>query len=115
VTNLAIAAGPVCLFTRPLQTVWSPDDEGVASSLSEEIRLSIDYHGAQANAAPVDSIVLSGPGAHDPLLAEALGARTSLPVSVGEPLGPFAVDAVPSGDDPYRYTVAAGLALGVDN
>ena len=113
-TNLAIASGSMCLFTRPLQTVWSPDDEGVVSSLSEEIRLSIDFHMAQPNARRVESIVLSGPGAGDPRLSEELGARTNLPVSVGEPLGPFGVHAVPTGEDPFRYTVAAGLAMGVD-
>ena len=73
VTNLAIAAGPICLFTRPLQTVWSADDESVVSSLAEEIRLSLDFHMAQPNATPVNSIVLSGPGATDELVANELG------------------------------------------
>src|SRR3954469_24422452 len=27
VTNLAIAIGPICLFTRPLSTAWQEDDE----------------------------------------------------------------------------------------
>ena len=114
VTNVAIAAGPICLFTRPLQTVWSPDDEGVVSSLAEEIRLSLDFHMAQPNALPVESIVLSGPGATDELVANELGARTGLPVSVGEPLGSLGTHTVPSHDDPARFTVAAGLALGVE-
>lgn len=115
VTNLAIAAGPVCLFTRPLQTVWSADDENAASSLSEEIRLSIDFHMAQPNARPVDSIVLSGPGSSDERLARELRSRTNLPISVGEPLGPFGEHAVPVGEDPSRYTVAAGLAMGIES
>lgn len=114
-TNLAIAAGPICLFTRPLQTIWSADDEGAVSSLAEEIRLSIDFHMAQANARPVDSVVLSGPGASDQAVANELGARTGLPVSVGEPLGALGTHTVPSQDDPARYTVAAGLALGVES
>lgn len=114
VTNVAIAAGPICLFTRPLQTVWSADDEGVVSSLAEEIRLSLDFHMAQPNAIPVNSIVLSGPGATDELVANELGARTGLPVSVGEPLGALGTHTVPSHEDPARFTVAAGLALGVE-
>ena len=114
VTNLAIASGPNCLFTRPLQTVWSADDEGVVSSLAEEIRLSLDYHMAQPNAVPVNSIVLSGPGATDELVANELGSRTGLPVSVGEPLGRWARTPCPPRKIPRGITVAAGLALGVE-
>ncbi len=114
-TNLAIASGPICLFTRPLQTAWSAEDEDAVSSLAEEIRLSLDYHMAQPNACPVDSIVLSGPGAEDERVASELADRTGLPVSVGEPLGPLGTHTVPSHDDPARYTVAAGLALGVES
>ena len=62
VTNLAIAVGEICLFTRPLQTAWD-DDEAVASSVAEEIRLSLDFYAASPDARPVDSMVLSGPGA----------------------------------------------------
>lgn len=114
-TNLAIAAGPICLFTRPLQTVWSADDEGAVSSLAEEIRLSLDFHMAQPNARAVDSIVLSGPGAADNRVATELGSRTNLPVSIGEPLGIFGTHTVPTQEDPSRYTVAAGLALGAES
>ena len=114
VTNLAIAAGPNCLFTRPLQTVWSADDETVVSSLAEEIRLSLDFHMAQPNATPVNSIVLSGPGATDEMVANELASLTGLSVSVGEPLGTLGTHTVPSHEDPARFTVAAGLALGVE-
>jgi type IV pilus assembly protein PilM len=112
VTNLAIASGPVCVFTRSLSTVWAEGDESAASSLAEEIRLSIDYHMAQPQARPASEIILSGPGALDGELASALQARIGLPVSVAEPLGRLGTHTVPSGDDPYRYTVAAGLAMG---
>lgn len=111
-TNLAIAAGPVCVFTRALSTVWVEDDESVASSLAEEVRLSIDYHVAQAHAERASDIVLSGPGAHDPGVAAALTARVGLPVSVASPLGHMGEHTVPPGDDPAHYTVAAGLAMG---
>ncbi len=111
-TNLAIAAGPVCVFTRALSTVWAPGDEAAASSLAEEVRLSIDYHMAQPHAQRASEMLLSGPGAEDPTVAEALQARIGLPVSVAEPLGALGSHTVASGDDPARYTVAAGLALG---
>jgi len=115
VTNLAIAAGPVCLFTRPLQTVWSSGDDNLVDSLAEEIRLSIDFHMAQPNARAVTSVVLSGPGATDERVANELAVLTGRSVSVGEPLGILGNNAVPAGDDPARYTVAAGLALGVES
>ena len=63
VTNLAIAVGSACLFTRPLSAVW--DDEDAAARLADEIRLSIDYYMTQAQAKPVGEIVLSGPGSAD--------------------------------------------------
>ena len=111
-TNLAIAAGPICFFTRALSTVWEAGGGGSAGLLAEEIRLCIDYHLAQPEARPVTEVVLSGPGAHDESLAVELSSRVGMPVSVAEPLGSLGTHAVPSGDDPFRYTVAAGLALG---
>lgn len=112
VTNLAIAVGSTCVFTRPLRASWDTEDEEAASSLAEEIRLSIDFHMAQPQARPVDRIVLSGPGAADGRLAAELAARAGLDVTVAEPLGSLGNHTIPSHDDPYRYTVAAGLAMG---
>jgi type IV pilus assembly protein PilM len=40
VSNLAIAVGSSCFFTRPLSAVW--DDEDAGARLADEIRLSID-------------------------------------------------------------------------
>jgi len=112
VTNLAIAVGSACVFTRPLRAGWDPENDQSASALAEEIRLSIDFHMAQPDARPVHEVVLSGPGAADGRLAEELAARSGLEVSVAEPLGALGAHTVPSHDDPYRYTVAAGLAMG---
>ena len=53
VSNLAIAVGSSCLFTRPLSAVW--DDEDAGARLADEIRLSIDYYMTQAQAKPVGS------------------------------------------------------------
>lgn len=112
VTNLAIAVGSSCVFTRPLRAVWNPDDEHTVTMLAEEIRLSIDFHMAQPAACAVTSIVLSGPRAADERLAQELGARAGLEVTVADPLGTLGEHTVASGDDAYRYTVAAGLAIG---
>jgi len=111
VTNLAVAVGDVCVFTRPLHTAWS-DDEDVINSVAEEIRLSLDFYAASPEARPVESVVLSGPGAEDESVRDALEQRTGLTVSIGDPLGELGSHTVPTLDDPFRYTVAAGLALG---
>ena len=63
VSNLAIAVGTTCFFTRPLSAVWEDDDAG--SRLADEIRLSIDYYMTQPQAKPVGEVVLSGPGSSD--------------------------------------------------
>ena len=80
-------------------------------ALAEEIRLCIDYHLAQPDARPVDEIVLSGPGVPTRPWPTSW-AHLGMPVSVAEPLGSLGDSRRPAGDDPFRYTVAAGLALG---
>jgi type IV pilus assembly protein PilM len=112
VTNLAIAVGTSCLFTRPLSTQWDSDDDNVAAALAEEIRLSIDFYMAQPEARWVGEIVLSGPGSRRENLSEELSGLIEVPVSVAEPLGRLQAGKLPTGEDPYRHTVAAGLALG---
>jgi type IV pilus assembly protein PilM len=112
VTNLAIAVGTSCLFTRPLSAQWDSDDENVAAALAEEIRLSIDYYMAQPEARWVGEIVLSGPGSRRENLADELSALIEVPVTVAEPLGRLQAGKLPHDEDPCRHTVAAGLALG---
>jgi type IV pilus assembly protein PilM len=110
VTNLAIAVGSACYFTRPLSALW--DDEDAGSRLADEIRLSIDYYMTQAQAKPVGEVVLSGPGSADDSLAESLGLHLGLPTTVAPPLGVLDRSALGSSEDPHRLTVAAGLAMG---
>jgi type IV pilus assembly protein PilM len=112
VTNLAIAVGSSCLFTRPLAT--RADDAGVVDgfALAEEIRLSIDFYLAQPETRPVREVVLSGPRASMEGLQEQLASATGLDVVAAEPLGAFDRAALPAGEDPRRHTVALGLSLG---
>jgi type IV pilus assembly protein PilM len=110
VTNLAVAVGSSCFFTRPLSAAW--DDEDASSRLADEIRLSIDYYMTQPQAKPVNEVVLSGPGSRDEGLVTDLGLHLGLPVSVAAPLGALDASALTASDDPCRYTIAAGLALG---
>src|SRR3954452_24861568 len=113
VTNLAIAIGPICLFTRPLSTVWQDEDEqAAAAALAEEIRLSVDFYMAQPEARWVGEVVLSGRAPRRTGLADQLGSMIDVPVSVAEPLGRLQSTQIPAGEDPYRHTVAVGLALG---
>jgi type IV pilus assembly protein PilM len=112
ITNLAIAVGSSCLFTRPLAT--RADDAGMvdAFALAEEIRLSIDFYLAQPETRPVREIVLSGPRASMDGMADQLRAATGLEVSVADPLGSYDRASLPAGEDPRRHTVALGLCLG---
>jgi len=112
ITNLAIAVGSSCLFTRPLAT--RPDETGMidAFALAEEIRLSIDFYLAQPDTKPVREIVLSGPRAGVDGLVEQLAAATGLEVSAADPLGAYDRTSLPAGEDPRRHTVALGLSLG---
>jgi type IV pilus assembly protein PilM len=110
VSNLAIAVGSTCFFTRPLSAVW--DDEDAGARLADEIRLSIDYYMTQAGAKPVGEVVLSGPGSTDDQLVESLGIHLALPTTVAAPLGVLDRSALGSSEDPHRLTVAAGLAMG---
>ena len=109
VSNLAIAVGTTCFFTRPLSAVW--DDEDAGSRLADEIRLSIDYYMTQPQARPVGEVVLSGPGSSTTELVDSLGVHLGLPTSIAAPLGALDASAL-TGEDPHRFTVAAGLAMG---
>jgi type IV pilus assembly protein PilM len=110
VTNLAIAVGSTCFFTRPLSAVWDSDDAG--SRLADEIRLSIDYYMTQPQARPVCEVVLSGPGSAHAELVEGLGMQLGIPLRVAAPLGSIDAAELPGGEDPHRYTIAAGLSMG---
>jgi type IV pilus assembly protein PilM len=112
VTNLAIALGTHCVFTRPLATAWEASGEGTAPALADEIRLSIDYYMTQADVLPVGDVVLSGPGSRIEGLAGELGGLVGLPTAVAEPLGELDAMGLPPEEDPHRHTVAAGLAMG---
>jgi len=110
ISNLAVAVGGTCYFTRPLAAVWTDDDSG--PRLADEIRLSIDYYMAQPQARTVGEVVLSGPGSGEEDLIRAIELDLGLPVSVAAPLGELDASAMGPDEDPHRYTVAAGLALG---
>src|SRR3954447_4009016 len=112
VTKLRIALGSICLFTRPLSTEWDTDEENIAAALAEEIRLSVDFYMAQPDARWVGEVVLSGPGARRAGIADELGGMIDVPVTVAEPLGRLGENTMPAAEDPYRHTIAAGLALG---
>lgn len=110
VTNLAVAVGRSCFFTRALSTV--ANDEGAASSLADEIRLSLDYYGTQPGARQVNEVVMSGQGASDQALVSEIEAQLGMPLVSASPLGPLDTSALNDGDEAHRYTVAAGLAMG---
>jgi type IV pilus assembly protein PilM len=151
VTNLAVARGRSCLFTRVSHagleatagalgnslglsvehaTQWlahvglerpvegvegDPEtiaqvrralEEGVGDLL-DELRLSLDYYGAQEAALPVERIVLCGPGSVIPGLAARMEAELGLPIAAPRPA------ALAGFDDgaAARLTLPFGLTL----
>jgi type IV pilus assembly protein PilM len=151
ITNLAIARGYACLFSRVAQfSVRGVAEELAASTgstvehaqewlvhtgvqdpvedlegdpamlaatrqaleanigrLADELRLSLDFYGAQEGAAPVGDVVLCGWGSAIPGIAAGLGGQLARPVTVRRPeaLGGVA-DAQAA-----RLTLPYGIAL----
>ncbi|MBS1863836.1 MAG: type IV pilus assembly protein PilM [Actinobacteria bacterium] len=150
-TNLAVARGRSCLFTRvsPVGlediagglasgTGLSPEHAGMwlshvglgrpvaeiegdpatvtrtraalehgAASLVDELRLSLDFYGAQEAAVAVEQVILCGPGSAIPGLAEEMEAQIGLPIAVGRPQALVGYDAATAA----RLTLPLGIAL----
>jgi type IV pilus assembly protein PilM len=81
-------------------------EEG-ARKLSDELRLSLEYYGAQDGAVAVEGVVACGPGTTIPGLVERLQADVGRPFAIGRP------DALAPLDDTAaaRLTLSYGLAL----
>jgi len=152
VTNLAVARGRACLFTRvshvgleaistslagarglapehaaqwlshvglesPLEQIeGDPEtvsqvrrslEEGV-TSLIDEMRLSLDYYGAQEAALPVERIVLCGVGSTIPGLSQRMEIGLGFPIEVARPAALVSFDAAAAA----RLTLSFGLSLG---
>jgi type IV pilus assembly protein PilM len=151
VTNLAVARGPSCLFTRvshagmeaisgalasslalsaehatqwlahvglerPAAEIEGDQDtvievrralEDGVSALLDELRLSLDYYGAQEAALPVERIVLCGPGSAIPGLAARMEAGLGLPIAASRPAALDGFDEIAAA----RLTLPFGLAL----
>jgi len=112
VTNLAVARGPHCMFTRPLAAAWQGHDPSETGRLMEQIRMSIDFYMTQPGALPVEDVVLSGPASDRHGLPEELSEMLGLPVVAAEPLGGLEAPGLSPYEDRRRHTIAAGLALG---
>ena len=151
VTNLAIAKGRSCLFTRvspvglegiaeslsgstglgreharlwlshvglaqPVEAIEGAPEtialaraamENGASSLLDELRLSLDFYGTQEAAAAVERIVLCGPGSAVPGLSTRMEPALGLPISTGRPEALADLDQASAA----RLTLSYGLAL----
>jgi type IV pilus assembly protein PilM len=111
VTNLAVARGEVCVFTRPLSARWEGEQTDVYA-LAEELRISMDYYGAQPDSESISEVLISGGGAEDLDIVRALDEQLPVQVSAAPPLGALAGAEFPPGENPYRHTVSVGLAMG---
>lgn len=78
-----------------------------ARRLADELRLSLEYYGAQETATPVESVLACGPGVAIPGLIEQVQAELGLPVVVGTPAPLATFDRLTAG----RLVLSYGLAL----
>ena len=151
ITNLAVARGTSCLFTRvsnvglegiaeslaasrgltpehaaqwlshvglerPVEEIEGDPEtiaearrtlEGGVTALIDELRLSLDYYGAQEAAVPVDRIVLSGHGSALAGLPARMEAGLGLGIAVSRPAALAGLQEAAAA----RLTVPFGLAL----
>ena len=80
--------------------------DGVAK-LVDELRLSLDYYGAQESARAIEEVVVCGPGSVIPGLPAQIQAQLGYALRVGNPPALSSLDAASSA----RLTVPYGLAL----
>lgn len=151
VTNLAVARGRACLFTRispfgvegiaqklaerreltleharqwlthvgleqPVEQIEGDGEhvavareclgEGVAK-LADELRLSLEYYGAQEGAVAVEGVVACGPGTTIPGLVERLQRDLGHPFTIARPSALGHLDDATAA----RFTLSYGLAL----
>lgn len=151
VTNLAVARGRACLFTRishvgleaiadrlaatrglgpehasqwlshvgleqPVEALEGDPETVVAARLAleegvtalvDELRLSLDYYGAQEGALAVEKVVICGPGSSISGLARWMEAGVGLPIAVSHPPALAGFDEATAA----RLTLPYGLAL----
>ena len=81
-------------------------EEGV-SGLVDELRLSLDYYGAQEGAQRVERVVLCGPGSAIPGLAERMEGGLGLSIATARPPALSGFDE----GSAARLTLPYGLAL----
>lgn len=87
-------------------TVRRSLEEGVGG-LVDELRLSLDYYGAQESAVPVGRVVLSGPGSAIPGLAERIEELLGLTVAATRPSALAEFDEAAAA----RLTLPYGIAM----
>ncbi|MCU1590205.1 MAG: type pilus assembly protein PilM [Frankiales bacterium] len=92
--------------------------EQTGSAFVDEVRGSLDYYLAQAGAARIGRVVISGGGSRLSGLVERLAAATRLPVELARPMSSLKLGKTGLTDDQLAYvepmvTVPVGLAMGV--
>jgi type IV pilus assembly protein PilM len=151
VTNLAVARGSACLFTRisafgvegiaqrlaerrqltleharqwlahvglerPVENIDGEPEhvaearqclEDGAAKLADELRLSLEYYGAQEDSVAIEGIIACGPGATIPGLVERMQQSLGYPFTIATPAPLGHLDELSAA----RLTLSYGLAL----
>jgi type IV pilus assembly protein PilM len=79
-----------------------------ASKLSDELRMSMDYYGAQEGVTPIERVVVCGAGSAIPGLSDRIRPDLGMEISREAPSELSHLDP----EDAARLTVSYGLALG---
>ena len=82
-TSMTLANGIRLIVQPETITKTRAVMESGASSLLDELRLSLDFYGAQEAAVPVERVVLCGPGSAIPGLAARMEPVLGLPIAIG--------------------------------
>jgi type IV pilus assembly protein PilM len=91
----------------PATAVRGVLEEG-SSKLVDDLRVSLEYYGAQEGVPPIERVIVCGPGSTFPGLPERIQSGLTLGI---EPRTPTALEHLDA-EDAARLTVSYGLALG---
>jgi Tfp pilus assembly PilM family ATPase len=81
--------------------------EDGANKLVDELRISLEFYASQEDAAPVDNVIVCGPGSAIPGLPERIEDGLGLDI---EPATPRALSSLDP-EQAARLTISYGLAL----
>lgn len=111
------ATGNGTAHAATLDATSAPADAATETreTIIDELRLCLRYHTRLFSDTPIEQLIFTGGGAHDPAQCRAIAEATGLPARIGDPIAKWTADARAAivGIDPSvpqpGWAVAAGL------